>query len=53
MKREMITICASNPSEAAKIRENFDHTQYKLNIIICGNENPVESLGTFLLGTIN
>lgn len=53
MKKEIITICAGDPLEAQEIRENFNNTQYKLNIIICGTENPVEFLGTFLLGKIN
>lgn len=53
MEKEIITICAKDQFEAAKIRENFQHTKYKLNIIICGAENPVEFLGAFLLKKIN
>ena len=53
MEKEIITICTKDQFEAEKIRDNFKHTKYKLNIIICGTENPVEFLGTFLLGKIN
>lgn len=53
MKKESITICANNQTEAAKLREEFKQNsyanKYKLNIIILGNEDPVYLLSDFLL----
>lgn len=53
MDKEIITIYASTEIEAKKIRESFNNSnKYKLNIIICGDEEPINSLSKFLLANI-
>ena len=53
MKKESITICVKTISEAKKIRENFNSSnKYKLNIIICGDEELTSSFSKFLLSSI-
>lgn len=56
MKKESITICVNNNIKADKIREQFkqyDYTnKYRLNIIISGEEDPVNYLSNFLLAKI-
>ena len=53
MKKETITIHVNNEIEAKEVRQRFNESsfsdKYKLNIIISGNEDPAESLGSFLL----
>ena len=53
MKKEVITVCAKNQDEANEIRKYFKELgfmdKYKLHVIISGNEDPAESLGSFLL----
>lgn len=53
MKKESITICVKTVKEAKYIRANFNSSnKYKLNIIICGDEEPISSFGKFLLANI-
>ena len=56
MKKESITICASNQMQADKLRNQFNQSdyadKYRLNIIITGTEDLVYSFSKFLLAKI-
>ena len=52
-KKESITICVKTEIEAKEIRDNFNNfNKYKLNIIICGDEEPISCFSKFLLANI-
>lgn len=52
MDKGIITISAASKEEAHKIREEFKNSEYvkdyKLNILICGNEDMKINLSKFL-----
>lgn len=57
MNKRIITISAASPEDANKIREEFKNSEYskeyKLNILICGNENIKQNLSNFLSARLN
>ena len=52
MDKGIITISVDTTEEANKIREEFKNSEcykdYKLNILICGNEDMKKNLSKFL-----
>lgn len=57
MNKKTITVSASSPEEANKIREEFKNSKfskdYKLNILICGKEDIKQNLSDFLTARLN
>ena len=57
MDKRTITISVDTAEEANKIREEFKNSEhyknYKLNILICGNEDIKQNLGKFLSARLN
>lgn len=57
MNKRTITISAASTEDAKKIREEFKNSEcskeYKLNILICGNEDIKQNLSDFLSARLN
>lgn len=57
MDKGTITISVDTAEEARRIREEFKNSEhykdYKLNILICGNEDIKQNLGKFLSARLN